>query len=539
VNNQAWRGISRITLFSSAAILLLASLPAWAGAGPDIRIEPLSLGFSQPNPKPIYIELDWMASDTHSHRPSQAVIDRMVDVFAAAGYALTVEVSDEIPHQDVFPIILAPSDSPAVQTLAATYFDRADDERYHWSLWIHNYSYNGVFSSSSGIGDLPGRVHIVSLGSFTGSVGTFRNQVGTFIHEFGHNIGQRHGGADNDNHKPNYLSVMNYHFQLQGIGAGLLGRGLATSASGIEDFNYSHGLLPSIDENALDERVGITLGPVDWDCDTTIEALVAQDVQAPDWCGSLGLRTALADFDNWASIESFISSAAPVQSASSGPCITKEENDLLLATWNEQGLELLQSDPQAELSRGGAPDFVLAPGSASFTVFNDGDAALTISSLSLDEATTWIKWTPPAPIVVAPGASQRIYVSADFDQAPAGTTNRRILVASDDPDENPYPGGVNLTVNGDGDCVLATSSSPAPGGATTGGIAAACGTPVIAKAFPAPGYHFVRWAEGAATASTAASYSFTLNATRNLEAEFESNPIFADGFESGTTGSWQ
>ena len=38
-----------------------------------------------------------------------------------------------------------------------------------------------------------------------------------FIHELGHNLGLKHGGTDNLNYKPNYLSVMNYFFQFGGV----------------------------------------------------------------------------------------------------------------------------------------------------------------------------------------------------------------------------------------------------------------------------------------------------------------------------------
>ena len=42
-------------------------------------------------------------------------------------------------------------------------------------------------------------------------------QAGTLMHELGHNLGLRHGGDDHVRYKPNYLSVMNYAFQLTGL----------------------------------------------------------------------------------------------------------------------------------------------------------------------------------------------------------------------------------------------------------------------------------------------------------------------------------
>jgi hypothetical protein len=54
---------------------------------------------------------------------------------------------------------------------------------------------------------------------------TVFNVGGTFMHELGHNLGLRHGGGSDFTHdaedtptfKPNFLSVMNYSFQLSGI----------------------------------------------------------------------------------------------------------------------------------------------------------------------------------------------------------------------------------------------------------------------------------------------------------------------------------
>ena len=44
------------------------------------------------------------------------------------------------------------------------------------------------------------------------NTGTATQQKGTLMHEFGHTLGIGHG-EDHTNYKPNYLSVMNYHFQ--------------------------------------------------------------------------------------------------------------------------------------------------------------------------------------------------------------------------------------------------------------------------------------------------------------------------------------
>ena len=433
-----------LRLFASSVLLALASMPAMA-AGPDVRIEPLAVPFTQEEPRPIYVEIDWMETGTHSHRPSQAVIDRIVRTFAAAGYAIHIDVSDPIPHQSPLEITGTVAGSDAVQDLMAQHFDHAGDSRYFYSIWGHNYSFNGSFTTSSGVADRPGRVHLVTLGSFSGGTGTFSQQTGTFIHEFGHNLNQSHGGGDNGNYKPNYLSVMNYFFQLSGIGPALLGYGFANTASGFDDFSYSHGLLPSLNESNLDESFGIGLGrAVDWNCNQIPnETGVAKDLQGPNPCTANAGLSVLADFDNWTSVTSAI--RAPQISGAPETCITPEEHQPLQDRLDElRAANLLLPDE---------PDTAFAIPSEgfaarSFVIFNDGGSPLTVSSMSLDTGASWIRWEPQAPFTVAPGASQKVLVFVDFGLATQGQTTHRLLVQSNDPDESPYPGGVNLLVWG-------------------------------------------------------------------------------------------
>jgi hypothetical protein len=97
---------------------------------------------------------------------------------------------------------------------------------------------------------------------------------GPVMHEFGHNLNLHHGGDDDDNFKPNYHSVMNYHWQTphwNHVGWVL---------------DYSRDALPTLDESNLDESAGIggdagatvpvgplpvvvvsESGPIDWNGD--------------------------------------------------------------------------------------------------------------------------------------------------------------------------------------------------------------------------------------------------------------------------------
>lgn len=89
----------------------------------------------------------------------------------------------------------------------------------------------------------------------------------------------------------------------------------------------------------------------------------------------------------------------------------------------------------------------------SFTIFNDGSATLTVSSIALESPVGWIDWSPNAPFDVPPGASVQMDVTVDLAQASEGMSRHRLLVSSNDGDENPYPGGVYVDVStGGGGC---------------------------------------------------------------------------------------
>ena len=157
------------------------------------------------------------------------------------------------------------------------------------------------------------------------TVGTVQQQAGTLMHELGHNLRLCHGGQFdspgfaqcNANYKPNYLSLMNYFFQF-GIpptdpdGAGpLTGR-----------VDYSRTALPNLNENNLNENVGIQdgtdntryscpnnsirtgagTGGIDWNCDgDTTDTGIAVNVNRADDDG-ISRFGMLNGFDDWANL---------------------------------------------------------------------------------------------------------------------------------------------------------------------------------------------------------------------------------------------
>jgi hypothetical protein len=126
---------------------------------------------------------------------------------------------------------------------------------FRYALMAHNLLGLGT---TSGCAEIGGNDLVVSLGSWgsktfgTGktatshNVGTLDQLSGTLGHEFGHTLGLRHGGGDNINCKPNYVSIMNYNLQF-----------LAPTQRTLD---YSGQELPPLDKTSLIESAGI--GPL-------------------------------------------------------------------------------------------------------------------------------------------------------------------------------------------------------------------------------------------------------------------------------------
>ncbi len=246
---------------------------------------------------------------------------------------------------------------------------------------------------------------------FWSRVGTAAHQIDTMIHEFGHNLGQKHGGVDHSNFKPNDMSVMNYHYPLEGIG---LGRA------------------------------------VDWDCDGTIEASVGKDLQAGDWCQVENGRSMLTDFDNWSDIRAYARTPRRTPAPSwAEPCIGWEEHRPLYERVQELRASGVLDEPVAGGARGLAvvrPPVVRhpqrrlrqPPGHHRRAVARDTRRRLVAVRA----------------VAIAPGASQQVMVTVDLALAPPGETSRNLVVSSNDSDECPYAGGVELVVRNSGAPVL-------------------------------------------------------------------------------------
>jgi hypothetical protein len=206
----------------------------------------------------------------------------------------------------------------------------------HYLLMGSTQNSNG-YGGSSGLGEINGNDFIVTLGlwgltsnSSTGLYTLINYQAGTIMHELGHNLGLFHGGNEGKNNKPNYLSVMNYDYQLNGVPSdptdineriyyrqNSLGRatpGKAANSYSMCDLidgpcgnrfviDYSDGKSMALNEWGLDEAKmigrGVKAGAfADWNYNGVRDGSVPRDVNDD------GITdTALSDYDDWTHIQ--------------------------------------------------------------------------------------------------------------------------------------------------------------------------------------------------------------------------------------------
>jgi hypothetical protein len=181
---------------------------------------------------------------------------------------------------------------------------------FHYAMSVNSFDAAGHTGLSR---STPGSDFMIALGHACNPpgkcVGPVKTQAGTFMHELGHNLGLHHGGQIDENHIPNYLSVMNYSFQFTG---------LRTSPAGVDYSRYGDSTIPTLDENSLDETAGFGLGV----------PLVAASQTTLVWCPSHIFETVLmsgpVDFNcNGNAAETSVSSDIHKAAESPAPYNTK------------------------------------------------------------------------------------------------------------------------------------------------------------------------------------------------------------------------
>jgi probable HAF family extracellular repeat protein len=294
---------------------------------------------ADPNHKDIFVEVDWMIG----HEPNRHALRDVIASFANApvqnpdspfakktGIHLHIQVDSfatlhslDFRWPEDFDAKKQAFFGTSAEKIANPDVAKAKQLAFRYALFVHNYVCPDCPAGSSGIAELPGNDFLVSLGGAsadtkwwagTHPVGNRDQQAGTFMHELGHTLGLHHGGGDDFNCKPNYLSVMSYTRQFR------------HNPIPFRKLDYSRSALGTLKESNLDEGLGITpnsiesttYGPVyanapiviaganiDWDQDGSPgEASVSADINwiAPLHDGCDGDGSTLEGHDDWSSL---------------------------------------------------------------------------------------------------------------------------------------------------------------------------------------------------------------------------------------------
>lgn len=217
---------------------------------------------ADPNVKDIYVEIDFMSG----HSPYPQSLQQIRQAFADAPEPIRVHfVWDETVPSSNGTILgrcgtTCATGVTGLHDIKDSYFGRSSERgdanseailkaksfAFHYALFANSHP----TSDARGQAEIGGNDIIIWDGSISSSNTRVQQVASTFMHELGHNLSLRHGGGDDTNSKPNYLSIMNYTFSSVGF-----------VASRPLDFSRQEQQL--LDESSLSEEDGVLGGSGD------------------------------------------------------------------------------------------------------------------------------------------------------------------------------------------------------------------------------------------------------------------------------------
>lgn len=304
------------------------------------------------NQRDIFIEVDYMNSTDPGVIPRSESLTKVVAAFSAQNIAVHFDSgilfspsfsqisfnlgqgSNMVPYEkcvtfDQTTCTQNTSSRRSIWDWKDEYFDLRRRSVFHYLLFGNSQLANGA-AGPSGLGELPGNDYIITMGNwgFATSPGVPINQLinmqaSTVMHELGHNLGLQHGGNEDVNYKPNYWSIMNYLYQLNGLASDPTastayqrwrynnGNGTPVPCSMVNSrcdstsqfvMSYSNGSGSSLNESALQEANNIGRGSAssayaDWNLNGALNL----NPLSIDLNGD-GVKTTLTDYNDWGNL---------------------------------------------------------------------------------------------------------------------------------------------------------------------------------------------------------------------------------------------
>lgn len=288
---------------------------------------------AKPDRRDIFVECDYMKTAAKDLQPTQKALDEVSEMFAKAPlhnpdgtWGVTIHIDagrhavnipaaaarkgNRVPYEERWP----GNPFGRFYRVKAANFSPVRDRAFHYCIFASAYGN----TSSSGLALIRGNDFMVTLGDPGWVPGSDEEwafwQGSTLAHELGHNLGLEHGGPDSYNYKPNYLSIMNYAYQLGGVMKG----------GAFGNMDYARTEVSDLDETRLVEATGIS-GPkllsrygtqwvcpdgsvptdanvrdgIDWNCDGDLDDTVAQNINGDVDTNNRPILVRLEAWNDW------------------------------------------------------------------------------------------------------------------------------------------------------------------------------------------------------------------------------------------------
>ena len=291
---------------------------------------------ARPNVRDIFIHIDYMNSDNEGVIPKKEALDLIVLAFSNKNINVHFDVGDlfhrlpgispldhdlsdashQVPFRELVDFYRSKSTN-VVYDYKTAYMPINRKQIFHYALFANKLA-DGM---ALGVAELYGNDTIIGLGGFFSDISApeivvINYQATTLMHELGHNLGLQHGGNEDQNYKPNYYSVMNYLYAFVGVplksGAvseryfhrlGEFNTANLTDGPLSNSFkiNYSDGMSVQLNENSLNENIGIGrgLGSIDWNTNRiSTDSNVSFNINPEDGTS----KGVLSDYDDWGNL---------------------------------------------------------------------------------------------------------------------------------------------------------------------------------------------------------------------------------------------